>query len=83
MNSENVMFKFKSSMKLCWLNSYDFFKIQPYKYQDYERLKSIHNEHSLFRDDLFPASDSSIYKKQPVPSNVTWKRPLVRDVDDI
>ena len=82
MNSEHVIFEIenKKPNQIYFKKFLLIFKIQPYKHQDYERLKSIHNGHNLFIDDLFPACDSSIYKKQPVPANVVWKRPLVKNI---
>lgn len=52
----------------------------PFKNQDYSDLKAQHDEHNLFEDPEFPATNSSlIYSKNPPfeLAGVKWLRPKV------
>ncbi len=49
----------------------------PFKNQDYSFLKAQHDEHNLFEDPEFPATNSSLYYSQSPPFGVRWLRPKV------
>ncbi|KAF6728917.1 Calpain-5 [Oryzias melastigma] len=53
-----------------------FSSVVPFKNQHYAELKKdcIHNK-KLFEDPEFPASNSSLFYRQPPPGVVEWKRP--------
>lgn len=51
--------------------------IKPFKDQNYEALKAMHDEENLFEDPYFPADDSSLFRNSPVPKGICWMRPHV------
>lgn len=51
--------------------------MKAFKDQNYEELKSEHNESNLFEDPVFPANDRSMYFSTRPPQGVRWLRPKV------
>lgn len=48
-----------------------------YKNQNYEQLQSMHSCDDLFEDPYFPADDSSLFTRSPLPAGICWMRPHV------
>ena len=46
-----------------------------FKDQNYERLKSYHNESNLFEDPYFQANSRSVFTTRYPPYGLTWMRP--------
>ncbi len=41
--------------------------IKSFKGQNFEELRSFHNENNLFEDPYFPADDSSLFPRSTAP----------------
>lgn len=49
---------------------------KPYLNQSYEKIKQeCLKSNRLFKDELFPASDKSLYYFRPPERNLVWRRP--------
>ena len=43
--------------------------------QDYHDIEANHDEFNLFKDDYFPAQNSSLGTTQYITNSITWRRP--------
>jgi len=51
-------------------------EFKPYLNQNYEKIKKeCLKTKKLFQDNLFPASDSSLFRFNKLKKNIVWKRP--------
>ncbi|CAF0859448.1 unnamed protein product [Brachionus calyciflorus] len=55
--------------------SFSSASIKPFKNQNYDDLKSQHDESNLFEDPYFPTDSSSLYFTQMPPQGIIWQRP--------